>query len=89
MLRTVNATIALVFTALLTACAAPALETANYAYSAANLGTAAATDKGLTDRALTVVTGADCNGWAWIFSRDRDYYCEERDISRVYNRNSY
>jgi hypothetical protein len=79
----------LALTGMLTACSAPAVHTVNLVYSAANAGTATATDKGLTDRALTAITGADCDGWQWISTRDRDYYCEERDISRVYNRNTY
>lgn len=54
-------------------CAAPAVQAANYAYSAVNTGTTLKTSKGLPDHALSVIVEGDCN-WMNLF-KDL-YYCE-------------
>ena len=57
------------------------------AYTVASTGTYLVTDKTLTDHVITQATPmADCN-ITNIFKNL--YYCEVRDISRTYNRNSY
>jgi hypothetical protein len=57
------------------------------AYTVASTTTYLATDKTLTDHAVTQITPmADCN-ITNIFKNL--YYCEVRDISRTYNRHSY
>ena len=75
--------IAYILLILLCSCAAPAVQVANYAYSAVNTGTSVTTSKSIPDYALSSATGADCN----VFNLFQGlYYCEERDISKTYNR---
>jgi hypothetical protein len=68
-----TAILALTLTVALTGCAAPALTTANYAYTAANTGTTLATSKGLQDHALSALVEGDCN-WMNLFKGL--YYCK-------------
>ena len=70
----------------LCACAGPVTSLAGYGYTSVNTATAIATDKGLTDRAVSRVTDADCNVWNLAKGL---YYCELRDVSRTYNRNGF
>lgn len=64
-------------------CAMPATTIAQYSYSAVNTGTSVTTSKSIPDHALSSATGADCN----VFNLFQGlYYCEERDISKTYNR---
>jgi len=68
---------------LLCSCAAPATTMAQYAYSAVNTTQTVVTNKSIPDHAVSYVTQADCN----IFNVFEGlYYCEERDISKTYNR---
>jgi hypothetical protein len=54
-------------------------------YTTASTATFLATDKSLTDHALTAITPhSDCN-FTNVFKGQ--YYCEIRDISKTYNRN--
>jgi hypothetical protein len=56
------------------------------AYTAVSTGTTVATDKTIGDHAASAATGADC-AVKNIF--DGKYYCEVRDISVTYNRNTF
>ena len=76
--------VTIVTIALVTGCAGPAISIASNGYSAVNTGAAIATDKGLTDRAVSVVADADCNLWN-VFKGL--FYCEVRDPAKTYNRN--
>ena len=67
---------------LLSGCAAPV----GIAYSTASAGSFVTTDKTLTDHAVSTVTQDDCN-FTQIFSGK--YYCEQRDISKTYNRSAF
>lgn len=68
---------------LLCSCAMPATTIAQYTYSAVSTTTTAATSKSIPDHALSLATQADCN----VFNIFQGlYYCEERDISKTYNR---
>jgi hypothetical protein len=68
---------------LLCSCAMPATTIAQYSYTAVNTTQTAVTNKSIPDHALSYVTQADCN----IFNLFEGlYYCEERDISKTYNR---
>jgi hypothetical protein len=54
-------------------------------YTTANTATFLATDKSLSDHALTqVVPNSNCN-FTNVFKGQ--YYCEIRDIAKTYNRN--
>jgi hypothetical protein len=54
-------------------------------YTTANTAAFVATDKSITDHALTLaVPNSDCNITNLVNNK---YYCEIRDISRTYNRN--
>lgn len=79
-----QATILALLTIALTGCAGPAISLASNGYSVVNTGAAIATDKGLTDRAVSVVADADCNVWN-VFKGL--FYCEVRDPAKTYNRN--
>jgi hypothetical protein len=57
------------------------------AYTVASTATLATTDKSLTDHAVTAVTpNGDCSMLNLFKGM---YYCEIRDISKTYNRNSF
>jgi hypothetical protein len=54
-------------------------------YTVASTATWVATDKTITDHAVTsVVPNGDCRTSNLVTGK---YYCEVRDISRTYNRN--
>lgn len=54
-------------------CAAPAVQVANYAYSAVNTGTSVTTSKSIPDHTMSAITGGDCN----VFNLFQGlYYCE-------------
>ena len=48
------------------------------------------TGKSIPEHAVSTVTQADCSIWDWATDNSRhNYYCEVRDISRTYNRNTF
>lgn len=56
-------------------------------YTGANTVTFIATDKTLTDHAVTLVTpNGDCSSLNVLKGQ---YYCEIRDVSQTYNRSSF
>lgn len=55
-------------------------------YTVASVVTYAATDKSLTDHAVSRSLGHDCNITQTVQGK---YYCEVRDVSVTYNRNRY
>jgi len=59
------------------------------AYTVVSTATYATTGKSVGDHVLTQTTGADCNTIKYILNKDRDYLCEEYDISKTYNRNAF
>ena len=56
-------------------------------YSVANTVTYIATDKSLTDHTSSKLATADCD--AVRMAVKGTYYCEVRDISTTYNRNTF
>jgi hypothetical protein len=56
-------------------------------YSVANTVTYIATDKSLTDHTSSKLVKADCD--AVRMAVNGTYYCEVRDISVTYNRNTF
>jgi hypothetical protein len=66
----------------LSACAVPV----QIGYNVVSAGTLATTSKGIPDHALSLATRADCNFFNVLQGL---YYCEERDESKTYNRNSF
>lgn len=56
-------------------------------YSVANTVTYITTDKSLTDHTSSKLASADCDAVRVI--RQGTYYCEQRDISTTYNRNTF
>jgi hypothetical protein len=57
------------------------------AYSVVNTVTWVTTDKSLTDHASSTLVSADCDAVRVI--EKGTYYCEARDISTTYNRNTF
>lgn len=56
-------------------------------YSVVNTATYIATDKSLTDHTSSKLATADCD--AVRMAVKGTYYCEQRDISTTYNRNTF
>jgi hypothetical protein len=56
-------------------------------YTVANTVTYIATDKSLTDHSSSALAQADCD--AVRMAVKGTYYCEVRDISTTYNRNTF
>ena len=56
-------------------------------YTVANTVTYIATDKSLTDHTSSKLATADCD--AVRMAVKGTYYCETRDISTTYNRNTF
>ena len=56
-------------------------------YTVANTVTYIATDKSLTDHTSSTLATADCD--AVRMAVKGTYYCEVRDISTTYNRNTF
>jgi hypothetical protein len=57
------------------------------AYTVANTVTYIATDKSLTDHTSSKLVKADCD--AVRMAVNGTYYCEVRDVSVTYNRNTF
>lgn len=57
------------------------------AYTVANTATYLATDKSITDHTTSKLVKADCD--AVRMAVNGTYYCEVRDISTTYNRNTF
>jgi hypothetical protein len=56
-------------------------------YSVVNTATYIATDKSLTDHTSSKLATADCD--AVRMAVNGTYYCEVRDVSTTYNRNTF
>lgn len=69
-------------------CSGCASSAIGYGYSAVSTGSLVTTGKSLPEQALSTVTDADCSTYNWLFS-NKDYICEQRDISVTYNRNKF
>lgn len=54
------------------------------AYTALSTATLVATDRTLTDHMASTLANADCNAVHTVSKGS--YYCEQRDIGQVYNR---
>ena len=74
--------IILTVTLAVTGCAAPM---ANIAYNSASVVSVVTTNKSLGELGASTVTGSDCSVYNYVFN-NRDYVCEQRDISKTYNR---
>jgi hypothetical protein len=70
----------IILTANLTGCAA--------VYTGASTASLLATGKSIPDHAATQATGADCSALR-VVTGEKDFYCEERDPSKTYNRNRF
>ena len=74
--------IILTVTLAVTGCAATG---ANIAYNSASVVSVVTTNKSLAEHGASTVTQSDCSMYNYLF-KDRDYLCEQRDISKTYNR---
>jgi hypothetical protein len=57
-------------------------------YTGASTASLLATGKSIPDHAATQVSGADCSALR-VVTGEKDFYCEERDPSKTYNRNRF
>jgi hypothetical protein len=57
-------------------------------YTGASTASLLATGKSIPDHAATQATGADCSALR-VVTGEKDFYCEERDPSKTYNRNRF
>jgi hypothetical protein len=57
-------------------------------YTGASTASLLATGKSIPDHAATQATGADCSALR-VVTGEKDFYCEERDVSKTYNRNRF
>ena len=57
-------------------------------YTGASTASLIATGKSIPDHAATQATGADCSAIR-VVTGEKDFYCEERDVSKTYNRNRF
>ena len=57
-------------------------------YTGASTATMLATGKSIPDHVITQATGSDCSALR-VVTGEKDYYCEQRDISKTYNRNRF
>ena len=69
----------------LSGCAAPM---ASVVYNSASVVSIATTNKSLAEHGASTVTSADCSMYNYLF-KDRDYLCEQRDVSKTYNRTGF
>ena len=65
-----------------TGCAAPM---ANIAYNSVSVVSVVTTNKSLAEHGASTVTQSDCSMYNYLFM-NKDYVCEQRDISKTYNR---
>jgi hypothetical protein len=57
-------------------------------YTGASTASLIATGKSIPDHAATQATGADCSA-VRVLTGEKDFYCEQRDVSKTYNRNKF
>jgi len=57
-------------------------------YTGASTVSLVTTGKSIPDHAATQATGSDCNALR-VLTGEKDFYCEERDVSKTYNRNRF
>ena len=57
-------------------------------YTGASTAALVTTGKSIPDHVLTQATGADCSALR-VVTGEKDYYCEQRDPAKTYNRNRF
>jgi len=65
----------------LTACA-------QIAYTGASAVSVITTGKSIPEHAASELAASDCSTYNWLFEH-KDYWCEQRDIGKTYNRASF
>ena len=55
-------------------------------YTGASTASLIATGKSIPDHAATQATGADCSAIR-VITGEKDFWCEQRDPAKTYNRN--
>lgn len=59
-------------------------------YMGASAVSQVATGKSIPEHAVSTVADADCSVWDMIVdNQHHKYYCETRDVSKTYNRNTF
>jgi hypothetical protein len=77
--------LAIVFTVVLSGCAVPM---GQMVYMGTNTVTSVVTQKSIPEHGVSATLGADCSIYNYVFD-NKDYYCEETDVSKTYNRNVF
>lgn len=55
-------------------------------YTGASTASMITTGKSIPEHGASIATQSDCSTWNYLF-KGKDYVCEQRDISKTYNRN--
>ena len=55
-------------------------------YTGASTASMITTGKSIPEHGASIATNSDCSTWNYLF-KGKDYLCEQRDISKTYNRN--